>query len=90
MPDCTPEGGSDQRQARCAEHHHAKGEDEPIVDTHWTSTIVAWRLAWSAGNATLTTVASMKVKLDPRDGGDKRPTVARGCRGHMRLALPSS
>src|ERR1700684_3032987 len=34
--------------------------------THCTSVIVAWRSAWSAGSATLTTVASMNVKLDPR------------------------
>ncbi len=34
--------------------------------THCTSVIVAWRSAWSAGSATLTTVASMKVRLDPR------------------------
>jgi hypothetical protein len=27
--------------------------------------IVAWRSAWSAGSATLTTVASMNVRLDP-------------------------
>jgi hypothetical protein len=32
MPDCTPAGGSDQRQARRTDHHHAKGEDDPIVD----------------------------------------------------------
>src|SRR5580765_3580206 len=34
--------------------------------THWTSVIVAWRSACSAGSATLTTVASMNVMLDPR------------------------
>src|ERR1700693_4143620 len=34
--------------------------------THWTSVIVAWRSAWSAGNATLTTVPSMNVMLDAR------------------------
>src|SRR5947207_12249073 len=33
--------------------------------THCTSVIVAWRSACSAGNATLTTVASMKDMLDP-------------------------
>ena len=30
------------------------------------STTVALRLAWSAGNATLTTVPSMKAMLEPR------------------------
>src|SRR3954447_6790881 len=34
--------------------------------THWTSTTVAWRLDWSAGSATLTTVLSMNAMLEPR------------------------
>jgi hypothetical protein len=33
--------------------------------THCTSVMVAWRSAWSAGSATLTTVPSMNVRLDP-------------------------
>src|SRR5215469_8201273 len=34
--------------------------------THCTSTIVAFRFVWSAGNATLTTVLSMKAMLEAR------------------------
>src|SRR6266851_10251425 len=34
--------------------------------THCTPTTVAWRLAWSAGRATLTTVLSIKAMLEPR------------------------
>src|SRR5215472_6070215 len=34
--------------------------------THWTSEIVAPRADWSAGNATFTTVPSIKAMLEPR------------------------
>src|ERR1700719_3867780 len=34
--------------------------------THCTPTTVAWRLVWSAGRATLTTVLSIKAILEPR------------------------
>src|SRR4051812_42355419 len=34
--------------------------------THWTSMTVAFRLACSAGKATLTTVPSMNAMLEPR------------------------
>src|SRR6266699_3373841 len=34
--------------------------------THCTPTTVAWRIAWSVGRATLTTVLSIKAMLEPR------------------------
>src|SRR3979490_1671652 len=34
--------------------------------THCASEAVAWRACWILGNATLTTVPSMKARLEPR------------------------
>src|SRR5258708_29030740 len=46
--------------------------------THCTPTTVAWRLAWSAGKATLTTVLSINAMLDPRivAASTQRPACA--------------
>ena len=54
--------------------------------THWTSVIVASRSAWSAGNATLTTVPSMKRHARPDDGCGENPSTAWQ---HALFSLPS-
>src|SRR5216683_2873832 len=49
--------------------------------THCTPTTVAWRLAWSAGRATLTTVLSIKAMLEPRIVAARIQRPARAAHG---------